>query len=582
MKKLALLLALLMIIPAASLAAEPADGVLTQQVRGLLTEVYGYTQEEAETFGVYMAQEDDDNWYVYSYSYPNWVYSATIRKTDQHFADYYSPFTSLYASNASENSVRTVLRAIGDNGWFDDWNADSKAAFAGIIDRCGDIRMNASMRNGLHADDYTPAQALDDLFLSCYGDTSLWSEKLLDWRDVAFFSFGLTGGEEIFAMPRGVEYREEDKAAICEFTGEIPDALSQVFSVSQLEGWECLAGAYRISDRFTMEGEIAGSGLAAFAHGEERLLVLLLLDAKTQVWQVIPVGKSALLPGRALYITYASNNNRFNIIYPISDTEQESFQCRTLSLGTAPTVNSLLCELMEYRYVNLRDHRSVVIAYYFNNPFSSFYMVTTTQSGNRTQTRYPALASNLLDYIDVTAFPRTEEDCKAASEESPGIPEGYGIASTVHLRAEPSSHAKDLGMYRAGTLVEVLDILPGSEFPWLRVRIGQAEGYMSGNYVAYQNNEDPNQRIMTLGMAKTKGGTALRENTNLFAKTLADLPAGAVVRVLAETGNWLHVSVPENADDWLMRPDERSGYVKANAVVQAATTLQLMWLMPEE
>ena len=306
------------------------------------------------------------------------------------------------------------------------------------------------------------------------------------------------------------------------------------------------------------------------------------LDAKTQVWQAIPVGKSALLPGRELYITYVSNYNRYEITYPILDTEQESFQCRALSLGTEPRANSLLCELMEYRYVNLSDHRSVVIAYHFNNPFSCFYTVTTTQSGTQTQTRYPALASNLLDYIDITAFPRTEEACKAASEESPGIPDGYGISLAVHLRAKPSSHAKDLGMYRLGTLVEVLDTLPGSSFPWAHVRIGTVEGYMSANYVAYEGNTEPNQRYMALGMARIKSSTALKENTNLFAKTLADLPAGTVVRVLAETGNWLHVSIPENTAEWLMRPDERSGYVKTNAVVQAATALQLMWLTADD
>ena len=38
-----------------------------------------------------------------------------------------------------------------------------------------------------------------------------------------------------------------------------------------------------------------------------------------------------------------------------------------------------------------------------------------------------------------------------------------------------------------GTLVEILDIQPGSAFPWVHVRIGQAEGYMSGELRGVSN-----------------------------------------------------------------------------------------------
>ena len=82
--------------------------------------------------------------------------------------------------------------------------------------------------------------------------------------------------------------------------------------------------------------------------------------------------------------------------------------------------------------------------------------------------------------------------------------------------------------------------------------------------------------------AKLKGNTALKEKTNGFSGTVENLPKGTVVRVLAECGNWLHVSVPENESDWLMQPDEVSGYVKKNAVVLGVSALQLSWLLPDE
>ncbi len=180
MKKLALLFALLMIIPATLVAAEPAGDMLAQKVRGLLTEVYGYTQEEAEAFNIDVAQEDSGAFYMRFYTHPDWVYTATILKEDQRFADSYTPFNTFGMYKASENSVRYMLRTIRENGWFDDWTPDSKAAFGEAVAWCGDIRVNASMERGLQSDGYPPAQALEDLFLSCYGDTSLWLRELME------------------------------------------------------------------------------------------------------------------------------------------------------------------------------------------------------------------------------------------------------------------------------------------------------------------------------------------------------------------------------------------------------------------
>jgi hypothetical protein len=189
MKKLALLLALLMAIPATSFAAENTEDMLRQAARGLLTEVYGYTQEEAEAF-TYEITEHDEVWAVVFYNHPDWIYKTGIRKDDMGLTGYRTPFTTLYSAKASENSVRYVLRAIEENGWFSNWNADSKAAFGELIAWCGDITMNDSMERGLTADDYTPAQAVEDLFLSCYGDTALWSDEVSQWLDELLVVFG--------------------------------------------------------------------------------------------------------------------------------------------------------------------------------------------------------------------------------------------------------------------------------------------------------------------------------------------------------------------------------------------------------
>ena len=253
MKKLAWLLALLMLIPAASFAAEGVPEDVVTQIHGLLTEVYGYTQEEALTFNVRLSEEDGANWYIHFFLHPDWVYTATISKEDRRFVDSYTPFTTSDSYKAPENIVRGVLHAIAENKWFETWDADSKAALREKIDWYGDIRINGSMQSGLASADYTPAQALEDFFLSCYGDAALWTKEVRQWRDQVFYIFGVEQGQTVFAMPQGISTRTESvlngraEAEMTEFVGRGSGRAPWMrFSVPQLAGWTCLAGAYQV------------------------------------------------------------------------------------------------------------------------------------------------------------------------------------------------------------------------------------------------------------------------------------------------------------------------------------------------
>ena len=62
-------------------------------------------------------------------------------------------------------------------------------------------------------------------------------------------------------------------------------------------------------------------------------------------------------------------------------------------------------------------------------------------------------------------------------------------------------------------------------------------------------------------------------------QALATLPAGTRLRVLAERGDWLHVTVADGPMGWLALTDGlEDGYVKAADVLIAATEAQLDWL----
>ena len=107
--------------------------------------------------------------------------------------------------------------------------------------------------------------------------------------------------------------------------------------------------------------------------------------------------------------------------------------------------------------------------------------------------------------------------------------------------------------------MEVLEELPGDPDPWYRVRIGSIEGYMSSRYVDFPGSPctmSPLQNSVALPpMAAVTVDTALKAGTGWFDKTLADLPAGTRLRVLAEQGDWLHVTVADGPMGWLALTD---------------------------
>ena len=192
-----------------------------------------------------------------------------------------------------------------------------------------------------------------------------------------------------------------------------------------------------------------------------------------------------------LYITF-SNNNSFDVYYPISDVAEESFGFWLQSLRDA-SATVIQCELAHYTWENFETRQRVQITSKLSDSFGSWYQVLSVDHGDKQIDYYPALTPLAMEYIDAEAFPKTEAECKAAAEAAETIPDGYGIASYVHLRGDTSSRAKDLGMLRSGTLVQVLDTMPGDPYDWYHVRLGDTEGYIASIYVTYPD------AIVTIG-----------------------------------------------------------------------------------
>jgi hypothetical protein len=95
-----------------------------------------------------------------------------------------------------EQQLRSVLQTIEYYGWFENFNEDARRSLTDTIQYCGLPLQGSTMEAGVQSDGYTPARALLDLFVLCYGAPELWYTQLTDWCNDAFESFGLVRPQE--------------------------------------------------------------------------------------------------------------------------------------------------------------------------------------------------------------------------------------------------------------------------------------------------------------------------------------------------------------------------------------------------
>lgn len=570
-----IVLTALLLIPCVALGTSLRDDAL-RYAKSCLTEVYGYTAEDADAF-TFEVQQSDDGVTVTYFNHPGWEYRVT-RSADGNLSAS-TPFVTvpLYDAYPGESSVRQGLYVARENGWFTRWDDESvRSGMAAWLKQWG-ITPTPALADGMANGSLTAAQALSEYFLSCYGPESDWPAALSEWyqQELDSYDFSPEPVSEAFS---GVRTYAIGDTQVTEFSGETPQELSASLAHPRLSGWTLQSGAC------IKQKSGAASGLAIFGRGEERMLCSLWLEAGAESWTVLPVGDGALLSGREVTVRYGGSH-AFELCYPISEKESERFSVTPELLYASGDIALRYCRLNSYVYENDATGAFMQIDAETESGSSLYQWFRMNsrayEGGSYTMTRTPVLLPLYLDFWDIDAFPRTE----AAFHEAQGdaLPEGYGVIAGVRLRRETSTHSEILGDYFSGVPVMVLEELPGDPDPWYRVRIGSVEGYMSSRYVDFPGSPCtmyPLQSNVTLPpVAACAQDTALKAGTGWFDRTVQELPSGTRLRVLAEQGDWLHVAVADGPMGWLALTDGLAdGYVRAADVLIAATEAQLDWL----
>ena len=553
-------LALVMALTVSVALADEQD--LRQYAEDSLTEVYGYLEEEVRDF-VFETRQDGSLAF-WPKAHPGWIY--TVFRGTYGQMDGTTPFHTGYTGYCGENAVRDLLRTMKEKGWISEWSEENKAA---LLDAC--LENNVRISTEMYLAE-TAAQGLQGFFESCYGPTAGWTDALFELRDSTFAEYGLTPEEIPFHMPGVRSFsrrRDHQKEVLRTYTlfdgGTYPDELKEAFSDSHLAGWACHSGALMYDEMEEKSGKGTGKGLAAFEKdGKRQLTQLSCLDGQ---WTIHPLGANALYPTGDYRVTFDTQQNAFAVQYRLNDDETEAFYL-TPDEAKREQYNLYFTIVNSYERVNRKTGEAVWIS------LNGSGMPTWQKELSPDGMGYPV--ANFPCYLGVSPITEFPDTLQAARQSVyPGIPEGFVYSVGVNLRTQRSSRSATHGVLNAGTLLPVLERLPGDPSEWIRTKAGFLEGFVVDTYV--HDGQTQSGHLSALPVVEAQKEIPLKKGTGLFDGTVQTLPAGTKMHVIIENDDWLYVDVPQGEIGFLMDVEGNFGYVRKTDVTFLPAIPGLDW-----
>lgn len=248
--------------------------------------------------------------------------------------------------------------------------------------------------------------------------------------------------------------------------------------------------------------------------------------------------------------------------YPAVAYGNEYFCITTTDLG----------EFFFAHYIRLEPDGSV-----YDASLSSGHLEVsrTSDSGFQLLVSEPIMNPGRLDNISAADFPTNVDDTMAYIKKYPvTLPENHVIIQGVNLRKEPTGKSQSLGKYDFA-LAEYLGEKDGADVPWVHVRIGNTEGWVSSRYVRRTVTEiSESVSWLAMKMGGVDGETILYDS--LSSTSGANIEAPCCMYVLADCGSRYHVMIPSDGFGWPVDWNGTYGYVQKNDIVIRTSILDLM------
>ena len=551
---LAIMMTVVLVLP---VSAHAVSIDLLPYAKARLTEVLGFTGEEAS--GFIFGEQKDDTVEFWHPDHPEWKYSVYIdRKTSQIAGT--SPFDTGYLQSPGEAAFRSFLRFVRSRNILAGWNQEAHEDLLSALKE-KDIRINTTLYFADNAGD-----AVYGLFESFFGPEFGWTEAVRQLLQDVLDEYHLVREPIPFHL-KGIRRNTSGIAISSYFTavlfdGEIPEELKPVLDIPQLAGWECTSGALLICllpSEYIDYSYTSDTGLAAFEKDGRRQLVQ--FGKIGEEWHVCPLGENALYRNGDYRVTYDGLHNAFAIDCLSGESEQMSFFLtpRMWAEEGAECI-ILACEHLDYS----SGEAVWINVYGLGDPT---WKLSPRQSAARARFPYH------LGLVPVEQFPATAEE--ASRNNYPGVPDQYTMVYSPHFRAGTSSHSRSYGELKQGVIIPVLEILPGDPNEWIHTRLGSIEGYVVSNYTALYNQIPGMGSLPTV--AESKKEFTLKRGSGWFDGSVGTWPAGTQMHVIFESGDWLYVDIPSGEMNWVMDPEGTFGFVHRNDVTEMPASSLIRW-----
>ena len=147
---------------------------------------------------------------------------------------------------------------------------------------------------------------------------------------------------------------------------------------------------------------------------------------------------------------------------------------------------------------------------------------------------------------------------------------GLAYAQGAHLRTKPTAKSASLGQYNPNVPVILTgEEAAGTSYPWMKIRIGSTEGWMSSNYLY-----DAYTQLEPVPLGRTVECCPLYDDPSA-KEAVIELPAGATFHILTEYKGMYHICIPQGEISCAVDVDGVYGYIPKEGVLTSATPTAL-------
>ena len=359
--------------------------------------------------------------------------------------------------------------------------------------------------------------------------------------------------------------QQGDYYTCADFDAEMPDDVAEIFSSLMREGDEVICGSRGQARNNRLE-EMRWDTILMAVRREGKVL-LLGAYKRDGDWEACVETDSFIPADMSFDITYLPEEKGENWLISAE--------------------HAIVCGNESYRIEVLPRGRVSWIYYTKENPDGSKYHMEADSCGlsyfqiwNGQKLDYGYERCSLptvLTAWTMDTIPKNQMDQKIwAADHQPFVNSGEGYICGVNLRTKPTGSSDSLGKYSAK--VKVLGKQPGTQAPWVHVRFGDTEGWVSGDYFVDGSKYDirffgsfvscdPFARAdEEIGLYTTAGGTDKMR-----------IPAGTLMHVFHQDEDWLHVIIPDREINWQTNWNGIYGFVHRDDVTVGQTLTDLKW-----